>query len=239
MAFNIQNSRPILQFPFGINVQKGLVEDYSGIQKFGYNSAVPTTFETIWDASTNYTYLSSASTATVTSSSTDDNTGTVEIQGLDANYNLQTVTATIGGSATTETFIRVFRVRMTSANTGTTNVGTITVTISATTVAQILPANGQTLMAVYTVPANKRAFLITLNGGVSKQKEVEIKLLTRKVDEDAFNVKAFQTTYGIPFTRHYEIPEVFEEKTDIEIRAKADATTAVSAGFELYIEDYK
>lgn len=239
MGFQISNIREQLPFPFGIAVQKGLVEDYSGLQKFGYNPSVPTTFETICDASTNYVYPTSATTATVTSSDTDDNTGTVEIQGLDANYNLQTVIATIGGSATTETFIRVFRARMTTANTGSSNVGTITVTVDSKTVAQILPTNGQTLMCVYTIPSNKRGYLISLNGGMSKQKEVEFKLLSKSITNgNVFNTKAYQSTFGMPFTRHYLVPEVFEEKTDIEIRAKADATTAVSAGFELFLEDY-
>lgn len=239
MGFQISNVREQLQFPFGIAVQKGLVEDYSGIQKFGYNPSVPTTFETIWDASTNYVYPTSSSTATVTSSSTDDNNGTVEIQGLDASYNLQTVVATIGGSATTETFIRVFRARMITANTGSSNVGTITVTVDSKTVAQILPTNGQTLMCVYTIPANKRGYLISLNGGTSKQKEVEFKLLSKSITNgNVFNTKAYQSTFGMSFTRHYLVPEVFEEKTDIEIKAKADATTSVSAGFELFLEDY-
>ena len=40
MGFNIQNSRPFLEFPFGINVEKGLVEDFTGVNKFGYNSSV-------------------------------------------------------------------------------------------------------------------------------------------------------------------------------------------------------
>lgn len=236
---NIQNATPNLPINFGLMIQRGDVEGLSGIQKFGYNSSVPTTFETIWDASTNYVYPTSATTATVTSSDTvSDNTGTVEIQGLDADYNQITATATIGGSATTESFIRVFRVRMITANTGSSNVGTITVTVDSKTVAQILPANGQTLMCVYTVPANKRAYLLSLNGGTSKQKEVEFKLLTKSITNgNVFNTKAYQSTFGMSFTRHYLIPEVFSQKTDIEIRAKADATTAVSAGFELILED--
>ena len=228
-----------IDLPFGVPVQKSIVDNFSGIQKFGYNPSVPTTFETICDASTNYVYPTSATTATVTSSDTvSDNNGTVEIQGLDASYNLQTATATIGGSATTESFIRVFRVRMITANTGSSNVGTITVTVDSKTVAQILPDNGQTLMCVYTIPANHKGYLLSLNGGTSKQKEVEFKLLSKSITNgNVFNTKAYQSTFGMSFTRHYLIPEVFTEKTDIEIRAKADATTSVSAGFELLLED--
>ena len=98
MSFTQQNN-----VPFGFAVQRGNVSNFTAINKFGYNSAVGTSYETIHDGNNLYTYISSAGTATVTSSDTSsDNNGTVEIQGLDANYNLQTVTATIGGSATTE-----------------------------------------------------------------------------------------------------------------------------------------
>ena len=96
-------------------------------------------FETIWDGNNTYSYPSSAGTATATSSDTDDNTGTVEIQGLDSNYDLATETLTIGGSAGSTSFIRVFRAVMKTANTGTSNVGTISIIVSSTTVAQIRP----------------------------------------------------------------------------------------------------
>lgn len=151
MGFNIQNSRPFLEFPFGINVEKGLVEDFSAVNKFGYNSSVGGSYETIWDGNNTYTYASSAGTATITSTDTaSDNGGTVEIQGLDSNYDLATETLTIGGSAGTTSFIRVFRAVMKTATTGNANVGTLSVIISTVTVAQIRPTYGQSLMAIYT-----------------------------------------------------------------------------------------
>ena len=92
MAFSNQYNLPL-----GLSVQKGLVQNYSGIQKFGLNTSVGSSFETIWDGDNVYTYPSSAGTATATSSNTgSDNDGTVEIQGLDSNYDLATETLTIG-----------------------------------------------------------------------------------------------------------------------------------------------
>ena len=106
--------------PFGLSVQKGLINNFTGIHKFGLNTAVGTSFETIWDGNNTYTYPSSAGTATATSSDTSsDNTGTVEITGLDSNYDQVTETLTIGGSAGSTSFIRVFRAEMKTANTGT------------------------------------------------------------------------------------------------------------------------
>ncbi len=111
------------QMLFGVSIQRGDINNFSGIQKFGYNASVGTSFETIWDGGGDYTFITSAGTATATSSDTgSDNTGTVEIQGLDSNYDIATETLTIGGSAGSTSFIRVFRAKMVNANTGNANV---------------------------------------------------------------------------------------------------------------------
>ncbi len=238
MAINIQNQTPRLVFPFGITVSRGLVEDFSGIQKFGYNSSVGTSFETIWDGGGDYTFITSAGTATATSSDTDDNTGTVEIQGLDSNYDLATETLTIGGSAGTTSFIRVFRAILKTANTGNANVGTITITVSSTSVAIIQPTYGQTLMAVYTVPRNYNAYLVQLDVGSSKDLENEIKFRIKSIDNgNTWNTRSFITTRGGFTEKNYHVPEIIVGKTDIEMRAKSSATSSISGGFELFLED--
>jgi hypothetical protein len=224
-------------FPLGLSIQKGLVENYSGIHKFGLNTAVGSSFETIWDGNNTYSYPSSAGTATATSSDTDDNTGTVEIQGLDSNYDLATETLTIGGSAGSTSFARVFRAVMKTANTGTSNVGTISITVSSTTVAQIRPTYGQTLMCVYTVPRKYNAYLMQIDVGSSKDLENEVRFVTKEIENgNVWNTKAFITTRGGFIEKNYAIPVVISAKTDIELIAKASATSAVSGGFELILE---
>jgi hypothetical protein len=240
MAFNIQNTQSTLAFPFSVSLQRGLISNFSGIHKFGYNSAVGTSFETIASNINGlYIYPTVATTAVATSSNTaSDNGGTVEIQGLDSNYDLVTETITIGGSASTALFMRVFRVIMKTATTGNANVGIITITVNAKNVAEISAGYGQSLIAIYTVPRNHRAYLMSFDVGCSKQKEIEGKIIARPLNGNVFQTKAYVTTFGVPYRQQYLVPEVFEEKSDIEVRAKADATTAISAGFELYIEKY-
>lgn len=217
-------------------IARGLIRGASHINKFGYNPTVGTSFETVHDQSNSYTYLTSAGAATVTSSSGSDNNGTVEIQGLDGDYNLVTATATIGGSATTQTFLRVFRVILTSPNTGLSNVGVISVTISATTVAQILAGKGQTLMALYTIPAGKKGYLLKFQGNLEKAKECEFEFLARP-ENGAFNIKGKFGSSGDPVTYDYPVPLEFDEKTDLEVRIKAGATTGAGATFDLVLLD--
>ena len=240
MPFNIQNSRPFVQFPFGINVDKQLVEDFSGVTKFGYSSSVGGTFQTIWDGNSTYIYPSSAGTATVTSTNTaSDNGGTVEIQGLDSNYDIATETLIIGGSAGTKSFIRVFRAVMKTATTGNANVGTVSVIVSTVTVAKITAGYGQTLMSVYTIPRNKRGYIVQLDVGTSKDLENEIRIIAKQITNgNVWNTKEFITTRGGFIQKNYIYPLKFDQKTDIEIVAKSSATSSISAGFELFLEDY-
>ena len=228
----------VFNIPFGLSVQRGDVNNFQAIQKFGYNESVGTSFESVTDAGGDYTFITSAGTATATSSDTSsDNNGTVEIQGLDSNYDLATETLTIGGSASTTSFIRVFRAKMVNANTGNANVGTITITVSSTNVAQIQPTYGQTLMCVYTIPRKFRAYLIQLDVGSSKDLENEIVLRIKEIDNgNAWNTRAFITTRGGFVEKNFHVPEIIDAKTDIELRAKASATSSISGGFELILE---
>ena len=224
--------------PIGLSIQRGNVGNFSGVHKFGLNTAVGSgDFETVWDGNNTYTYPSSSGTATATSSDTDDNTGTVKIFGLDSNYDFAEETLTIGGSAGTINFIRVFRAVMITANTGNTNVGTITITVSTTTVAQIRAGYGQTLMCVYTIPRNYNAYLMQIDLGSSKDLENEIRFISKEIDNgNIWNTRAFITTRGGFIEKNYAVPVKFTEKTDLELVAKASATSSVSAGFELILE---
>jgi len=215
-----------------------LSNNWYNVQKFGYNGAVGSSaYETIWDGGGVYAYAGTPGTAAVTSDDTDDNTGTVQVFGLDDSYNLVDETLTIGGGAGSQTFSRVFRAVLKTANTGNSNVGTLTVTVDSTAVAKILPTYGQTLMAVYTVPAGYTGYMIQLDIGSSKDLENEIVLRTKDIaNGNVWNTKSFISTRGGFTEKTFKLPLVINEKTDIEVFAKASATSSVSAGFEMIVE---
>ena len=226
--------------PLGLAIGKGLINNFSTAGQFGYNPDVSTSFETITSVGGIYVYPTTATTALVTSSnSASDDTGTVLVSGLDENFNLASETVTIGGSASTTTFIRVFNTRMLTANTGDANVGTITTTVDSKTVATIPVGYGSNLSCIYTVPANKRAWIVSASVGMSKQKELESKILVKGINNgNVWNTVGYQSSFSVPVYRKFEIPILVDQKTDIEVRAKADATCAVSASLGLYLEDY-
>jgi len=233
-------------FPFGLGVARGAFPNLSGIQKFGYNASVGSSaFETIWENGGIYTYVDSAGTVALTSDDTaNDNGAVVEVQGLDGSYNLLTENVTVGGASSSGEFLRIFRMRLVSMPEGdsagdalTVNQGNLSATVNGTVIARILEEVGQTLMAVYTVPAGKRAYLLSFDVGNSKDAELEAKVMVRRFDNGVFNTKAYSTLRGTAFRKEYKIFEVFNEKEDIEIRAKSSNIASVSAGFELLLEN--
>ena len=225
--------------PFGVPLALRKYTELDGIQKFGYAGSVGTSFSTIWEGVTPYPYITTAGPVTLTSSNpgADDGT-TVIVQGLDANYDLLTETVVVGGPASTGDFLRVFRMSTDTTTTGSVNVGDITGTVGGVVRAYILADQGQSLMAVYTVPAGYRAFILSLYASPSKQKELTVRLITRPFNNGgSFNVKAYGTSYGAKFSRVYQIVEMLQPKTDIEVQCKVDTGhSGVSAGFELLIE---
>ena len=72
-----------------------------------------------------------------------------------------------------------------------------------------------------------------------KDLENEIRIIAKEISNgNVWNTKDFITTRGGFMQKNYTYPIVIEEKTDIEIVGKASATSAISAGFEFFLEDY-
>lgn len=225
--------------PYGIKLRYGGYPELSGIDKFGYLPTATTSYKTVWDGDNVYTYPSSAVNMAVASTDAADDGIDITIQGLDASYNQITETVTLdlsdsaGAVETTNQFLRVFRAFV--AN-GTDLTGNVTISNGGTTYAKIFAEMQQTLMAVYTIPAGKRGYLVSGNISVEKNQPVVAKLMARRPG-GVLRVQGIVSTFGVPFQRVWQLPPVLDEKTDIEIRAKAGATTSIAAGFEIVLED--
>lgn len=148
---------------YHMEVPLGNVPGQSSINKFGANADITKdTKEDVWDLGTDYPFTANgiAPITHIHSGSTSD-TEPIEIQGLDIDGILTTQTITLNGTtlvALTTPLWRVFRLK----NIGTSDlIGVVDVANSGDTViyAQINIGNNQTLMAIYTIPANKTALL--------------------------------------------------------------------------------
>jgi hypothetical protein len=145
---------------------------YGIVKKFGRTPDIDgsDTNEEIWDGEGAYGgFLATATAMTISSSSANDTaagTGakTVTLIGLDSNWLQVSQTVTLNGQtgvAIPISLIRVFRAFVATAGTGEVNAGNIwigsgdiTAGVPAAKYAGILIGLGQTLMAVYSIPAN-------------------------------------------------------------------------------------
>ena len=220
----------------GVAIVSNKIEKLSGVHKFGYNSAVGTSYETVWDGGGTYTFPSTATTATVTSASGATDSGVlVYIEGLDANYVAQSETVTLNASGTfttTNTYLRLHRAYVAGSTAAD---GDITITVDSLTVAKVLSDYQQTEMLVYTVPAGCTAYVLQVDAGVQKNQEIVAKLMTRE-DGGVFLTKGILSSFGTPISRKFDIPMMLPEKTDIRLDAKAGATTEISGEFEIVLE---
>ena len=197
-----------------IPIAAGDVAGYGHINKFGATDG-DVTAGTIWDGNSVAVTYPYPAAGVVAVTSTQNSGASVEIQGLDADYAPQTVTTTIGGT-TTETFSRVFRARMVDTN----NDADVTINQGGALAAKIILNKGQTLMAVYTVPAGKTAYLIKTQMGSDKAStnaSLQYTLFARPFG-GTFNVKGISyAAGGQNVIVEYPVPLKFEEKTDIKI----------------------
>jgi len=248
MSFNIQNTQPSLPFNFGISVNRGFVKGFSSINKFAYNPTVGTSFELISVASANITYPTTAGAVTVVSSSTDDDSAgtgarTVKIEGLDANYEIQSETVTMDGTTnvvTTNTYIRLFRMTVITAGSGGKNAGNITATIGGNEQVRISSSyENQSLVGAYTIPANKRGHITKITFSAGKDNKAGMGALFVRPENEVFQTKQVVELYRNNVTIEFPAPLLVGEKTDIEIRGKNldSGSVAMSGTFDLFLED--
>jgi hypothetical protein len=155
---------------------------------------------------------------------TDLDGDTVEIQGLDENYEIQTETVTISGSTATTAnpYKRIYRARY--QNGGSFDVNTtariLIQTQTNVTVAKILEEQGQTLMSIYTVPAGFTGYLMRLDVTAQDDATGEFKLMVREGGTGSFAIRHVAEVVGRggPYQLEYPIPQSFPEKSDIDAR---------------------
>ena len=241
---------------WGIGVADGSVPGVSHIEKFGMNIDVDSDKETIWDGGGIYTYLSTGETLSVTSSSVNDSASgsgarTVEIQGCNdaGEVILETVEV---GSASTQLFKRVFRVKVATSGASGVNEGIIDITsvASTTVVAQIgvdgtgshAAGRGQTFMALYTIPAGKTGYITQWTVGCGKQNTDAIAtLMIRDPDapgNGAWNARDIITVSATTYAKNYNIPIKVNAGDDIEVRAYSSVNNSlVSSTFCVILID--
>ena len=234
-------------YHFDMMVSGGYVSDHTSNHKFG---AVPAmsqnTIGTVWDVNDTlypWTALDTPAVVNVQRNDLADEGHTVTVQGLDADYNPVEDTIVINGDNTLGTvlFKRVNRAFVT--NGGTTNVGNINIEAGAAggaTVARIIAGKGQTLMAVYTVPAGKTGYLYQGTATAQASADGTGFMMVRYAGQSTFRVgHTFEVEGGGgQYLYDFAFPIPVPEKSDIDIRITTRSNNGrYTAAFDILLVD--
>ena len=231
---------PTHNYYFGepaVGLTAGYYNNTSYVHKFGHNGDVGTAWETLWNEGGIYVYPAAATAMQVSSSDVNDDdtdTGawTVEVQGLDANYNLQSEIVTLNGQSqvgTSKEYIRVFRARVLTAGTSGWNEGIIYIGTGSPTAGKpstvyglIEPFVCQTLMALYTVPLGYKAYSLLTHFSSSVSKKASAGIFARPFGQ-VFQIKEYHTLIDGVSPLNHRTSEFYPEKTDLEGRSMVAA----------------
>lgn len=180
----------------------------------------------------------------------------LHIYGLDSSMLEQEEFIVLNGTsnvATVNTYYRIYRMHTDgAASRDDTNIGNLTATAQTdgTVTAQVNAGNGQTLMAIYTIPSNKTAFITQLKGSINRNGAatgamadlVLYEIPFASVDgagrrlEEYFSLAIEGTSFAtIKFKPYKKI----DSNTDLIVQCEGvtDNNTDISAGFDLYLVD--
>lgn len=221
---------------------------FNSIHKFGFNADVDAA-EDIWDGGGTYSWPAAAAATTIVSTDaadTSDGTGarTVKVYGLDSNYLEISETVTLNGTTAvtlSNQYLRCHRAKILTTGTGGVNAGDLQIKHAATVIAQISAGYGQTLMAIYTVPADfNYAELAQWYNTVGRTitSIATMQLLMRPYGGGWQTKEIVEVSdTASQFIYNYPVWQRVEPKTDIRVRCSAvtAANTVIGGGFDLVL----
>lgn len=209
-----------------IHLARGLVHNAESLNIFGTTGdlahIVTGSYRTPWELPSDYVFPSSALTMSLVSTAADN--VPVLINGLDANWDIQTEVVTLTGITpvtTTKQFLRINDVIITAGNA----TGAITVTNGGVTYAKINAGTGRNQAGIFTVPRGHcffleriDAFCTDANGGKAAQFR---NFLDTHPDSVTRELRVANTTFFNTMNIVRRIPFKYDEKTDIKMQLKS------------------
>ena len=249
-----------IQSNFFFEIAKGDVQGHSIVHKFGKNNAVANgAWELVSAASAATSFLSAATTVRVKAGDTADSTGNagaraITVEGLDETGAAVTETiktnGTSAGTASTTTFLRVFRAYVTADSAGTygaSNTAAVVIENSAGTADLLTIAieEGQTQYGAYTIPLGKTGYLMSVTLQSDGVKAADFRLMTRadildtSAPSEPVRIRLyFDGILGQESVQPLSPMLALTENTDIWVEANGSgAQTEVSVDFEIILVD--
>lgn len=234
---SMPNNQSILAGDFNLQIARGKVPGVSLVNIYGYNATVDGVWIPVWENATPYTYPPNGGvTMTLYSSSASDTNVTVFIDGLDANFNIQTETLVLTNGTTGVNTVNQYRRINNMRVTGSVNaVGTLYLsnTGKTTTYAQIAIGAGKVQWSMYNVPAGYTFYLHRITAAASATSSAKV---LRYRNYQVSGTGLISTLLQSPWIDTYEtlrvVPTPYAEKTSIQWQVTSDTTSEVGIRVE-------
>ena len=209
---------------FKLNVSRGKVRGATAVHKFG---AVPemsqNTTGTAWDKDDTvypWSSFSSAGVIVAQTANASDDGKKVTVLGLDSDYNETSEIFTLSSSGTVTGSVNFIRVYRAFISEGDNNVGTVTFQKGGTDVLLITAGKGQTLMAIYTVPAGYTGYIYQGTASAESGADATGDMFVRYFGQSAFRIgHTFEVAgAGGEYNYQFSFPIQIPEKSDIDVR---------------------
>lgn len=230
------------------------------IHKFGRNGAVGAAWADVWTNGGVYAWPQAASQLRISSSTAADTAAgagarTVQLSGLDANWDPITETVSLNGTSTVQTtasFIRMNRAKVVDSGTYVTtnaggNVGTITInTGSSSAVGEIVVEStvgmGQTQIARYTCPDGLFMYINSAFISVDSNQAADVAMFARNTASNTtapmgsrrLQIQLDGLDRPVPWNPDTPLGP-YPARTDVWWSAKATVATSVTVDFEIIL----
>ena len=212
----------------GFDIARLNIAEATPVNLFGYNAAVNSTYETLWNVGGKYPINATEGTLSVVSSAAGDSSKRVLIQGVDGEFKAVSQVVTLDATdattpvVSTVEFLRVNQVILLDGE----NAGNITVTRGASTLGYIGIGEGISQACQYTVPEGYSLYIfrITLNSATANgNKYIRFRNVTQNKDGRVIRVARATTAVSqIQYDR--QIPFRIDECTYFEFEAQSSSS---------------
>lgn len=224
---------------FNQQVAMGKVPGVTGLSISGYRLSSGVGFLPAWEDDA-YVYFSSAQLVRVWSASASDTNVSVRIDGLDANYEIQSETVLLNngstGVLTTKEYFRINSISLTRApnNVGLIHAGNSDKSITLAYIGTTSNISaGRSQMTVYTVPAGYTFFLTQSNWYQGGNQPAQYRSWTKRPDGLITIILTFPILDSYNSLKVVSRP--YTEKTDIQWQASVPNNTAIGGQIEGYL----
>lgn len=229
--------------PFDLQVARGQIYGHTNVNIFGYQSAVGTTQQAVWENVAAYVFPTVAQVMNLVSSNAAD-TASIQINGLDANRNQISEVLVLNGTTVVPTVNSYFRINsiQVAAGSATNPAGVVTLkntngTPNTITYAQINVGVGQSQMSVYSVPNGYTFYLTRIDAFSSFNGNNANYINYRNVNTLPNGVvkQIAQSAFGPSYRIQRDVPLQMGVNADIQFQLGTSASTA-SVG--IFVEGY-